>query len=134
MQDITIPLELISNLLSIIILVFIFVKYLRYKKKLEVLKGLNELKEQKELTKEDKEFIKSNLKEYKIFLAKDESRIKVVYPVFILIAGVLLAMLSFSEAMIHLNVLVVAYIYLYITKIHNKNFATFLEELAQDLD
>lgn len=123
------PLELISNLLSMIILIMIFVKYYQYKKKLDVLKGLDELKEKKKLSAEDKSFISSNLKDYQILFARDEQRIKLVYPVFILIAGVLLAFLEFKEAMIHLNVLVVAFIFMQVSKIHNKNFINLLTRL-----
>ena len=128
------PLELISNLLSIAILVMIFVKYYQYKKKLDVLKGLNDLKDSKKLTSEDKNFIKTNLKDYQILMARDEQRIKLSYPVFILIAGVLLAFLDFQEAMIHLNVLVVTYIFMQVNKIHNRNFVNFLSDLDKDLD
>ncbi|RXK06674.1 hypothetical protein [Halarcobacter bivalviorum] len=123
------PLELISNLISLIILVMIFVKYYQYKKKLDVLKELNELKEKKKLTSEDKSFIKTNLKDYQVLFARDEQRIKLAYPVFILIAGVLLAFLNFKEAMIHLNVIVVAFIFMQVNKIHNRNFINFLTAL-----
>lgn len=126
------PLELISNLISLIILVMIFVKYYQYKKKLDVLKELNELKEKKKLTSEDKSFIKTNLKDYQVLFARDEQRIKLAYPVFILIAGVLLAFLNFKEAMIHLNVIVVAFIFMQVNKIHNRNFINFLTALDKD--
>lgn len=123
------PLELISNLLSLIILIMIFVKYYQYKKKLDVLKGLSELKEKRKLSDNDKVFINSNLKDYQILFARDEQRIKMVYPIFILIAGILLAFLEFKEAMIHLNVLVVAFIFMQVNKIHNKNFINALSQL-----
>ncbi len=126
------PLELISNLISLIILVMIFVKYYQYKKKLDVLKELNELKEKKKLTSEDKSFIKTNLKDYQVLFARDEQRIKLAYPIFILIAGVLLAFLNFKEAMIHLNVIVVAFIFMQVNKIHNRNFINFLTALDKD--
>lgn len=134
MEQTGFPLELVSNFLSVVILIALFVKYYQYKKKLDVLKGLDELKEAKQLTLEDKDFIKANLKDYKVSLLKDEERIKLAYPVFILIAGVLVAFLSFQEALIHLNVVVVAYIYMHVGRLHNRNFATFLEELTKDLD
>ncbi|RXJ91531.1 hypothetical protein CRV01_00110 [Arcobacter sp. CECT 8983] len=124
-----IPLELISNIISMVILIMLFVKYYQYKKKLDVLKGLNELKEKKKLSQEDKSFISSNLKDYQILLARDEQRIKLAYPVFILIAGILLAFFEFKEAMIHLNVIVVAFIFMQVNKIHNRNFVNLLTEL-----
>ncbi len=134
MEETQIPLELISNFLSVAILIAIFVKYYQYKKKLDVLKGLDDLKKEKKLTIEDKEFIKSNFKDYRRFLQREEERIKLTYPVFILITGVLLAFLDFQTAMIHLNVIVVAYIYLHISRIHTRNFVAFLQELSKEIE
>lgn len=134
MSDVQIPLELVSNFLSIVILIILFLKYLQYKKKLDVVKGLDKLKVEKKLTSEDKDFIRQNFKDYRMAHHRDEERAKLVYPVFILIAGVLLAFLDFSDALIHLNVVVVAYIYLHISKLHNKNFVHFLQELNKDID
>lgn len=133
-MDFQIPLELISNLISVAILAALLYKYLQYKKKLDVLKGLDVLKNEKKLTSEDKEFIKKNLKDYKLAFENDEERIKIVYPVFILITGILFIYLSFQEAMIHLNLVVVAYIYLHISKLHNRNFYNFLKELSNNID
>lgn len=132
MTETQIPVELISNFLAIVILVLLFVKYYQYKKKLEVIKKLDELKKENKLSSEDKEFIKTNLKDYKGVLASEENRLKFVYPLFILIAGVLLAFFEFEKAMIHLNVIVVAYIYLHVSKLHAKNFVTFLTELNKE--
>lgn len=134
MGETQIPLELLSNLISVGILIAIFAKYVQYKKKLDVLKGLDQLKKEKKLTLEDKDFIKSNFKDYRQALNKEEERLKLVYPVFILAAGVLLAFLDFQTAMIHLNVVVVAYIYLHVSKIHTRNFVTFLQELSKEIE
>lgn len=131
-MDSQFPFELISNLVSVVILVALFFKYNQYKKKLEVLKGLNELKDQKKLSFKDHEFIEKNYKDYKILLENDESRLKLVYPIFILIAGVLFAFLPTQVAFVHLNVIVVLYIYLHVTKLHNKNFVNFLKELREE--
>lgn len=134
MPETSIPLELISNLISVAILLALFFKYYQYKKKLDVLKGLDELKRKKKLTLQDKEFIKTNIKDYRKILQADEERLKFAYPLFILIAGVLIAFLSFSEALIHLNIIVVAYIYLHVSRIHSRNFVKFLQELNKDID
>ena len=134
MTEAQIPLELISNFLSIIILGTLLYKYYQYKKRVEVLKGLEELKSQKKLTSDDKDFIKTNFKDYKFELQKEEARLKLLYPLFILIAGILVAFLSFQEALIHLNVVVVAYIYLHVSKIHTRNFVTLLRELNKNLE
>ncbi|QKF83448.1 hypothetical protein [Halarcobacter ebronensis] len=132
MEDISIYFQLLTSFLSIVILLAIFFRYYQYKKKLEVLKKLNKLKEQNLLTPKDRDFIKNNHKEYKETLKKDEERIKLIYPLFILIAGVLLAFLPLGEVVIYINVLIVSYIYLQIIKIHNKNFEAFLKELQED--
>ncbi|MGB0989199.1 MAG: hypothetical protein ACPGUI_00065 [Halarcobacter sp.] len=124
-----IPLELISNFISMVILIMIFVKYYQYKQKLDVLKGLDDLKNKKKLTADDKSFISSNLKDYQILFARDEQRVKLAYPIFILVAGIVLAFLEFKEAMIHLNVIVVAFIFMQVNKIHNRNFVNLLTEL-----
>lgn len=129
MEGGNIPLELVSSFLSIVILISLVFRYYQYKKKLAVLKGLSDLKEQGKLTQEDKKFLKSNYEDYQYALKTEESRIKLAYPIFILIAGVLIAFFSFKEAMIHLNVIVVAYIYLQVNKIHTKNFLTLLKDL-----
>ncbi|WP_321313074.1 hypothetical protein [Halarcobacter sp.] len=132
MDNIKIPLELVSNIISILILLGIFFKYYQYKKKLDVLKGLDVLKTKNQLTLEDKEFINKNYKDYSLILKKEEERLKLFNPIFILIAGVLIAFLSFQEAMIHLNVIVVAYIYLQVNRIHIRNFVSFLKELKNE--
>ncbi len=134
MEGTEIPLELVSSFLSIVILISLLLKYYQYKKKLNVLKALSQLKEENKLTKEDKQFIKSNYKDYKYSFAREEQRMKLIYPIFILIAGVLIAFLTFQEAMIHMNVVVVSYIYLQVTKIHTRNFFTLLTALNKDLD
>lgn len=134
MGDTQIPLELLSNFLSIVILILLLVKYYQYKKKIAVLNGLDDLKEKKKLTVEDKNFIKSNFQDYSRAHARDEQRLKLFYPVIILVVGVLVAFLPLKEALIHLNVVVVAYIFLYVSKIHSRNFATLLDRLAKDLN
>ncbi len=134
MSDTQLPLELVSNFLSIVLLVILLLKYYQYKKKMAVIKGLDDLKERKKLTSEDKDFIKSNFKDYSMATGRDEQRLKLFYPVIILVVGVILAFLPLKEALIHLNVVVVAYIFLYVSKIHSRNFATLLHRLAKDID
>lgn len=132
MEETQLPLEFISNFLAIVILILLFIKYSQYKKKLAVIQELDELKRRKKLTDTDKEFIKSNLSEYNLVYTTEEGRLKLLYPLFILIAGVLFAFLPFKEALIHLNVVVVAYIYLHVSKLHAKNFVTFLQALDKE--
>lgn len=123
------PLELISNLLSIIIVAGIIYKFYQYKKKMDVLGQLTQLKEENKLTEEDNAFIAKNLLEYEIQLEKDKGLIKLAYPFFILIAGVLMLTFSMAEALIHINIVIVTFIYLYISKMHTQNFIQLLKNL-----
>lgn len=123
------PLELVSNFLSIVIVAGIIYKFYQYKKKMDVINGLVQLKESNKLTNEDETFIAQNLLEYEIQLQKDKSLIKLAYPFFILIAGVLIVSFSMAEALIHINIVIVTFIYLYISKIHTQNFIQLLKNL-----
>lgn len=123
------PLEIISNLISIIIVAGIIYKLLQYRKKMEVIQGLSKLKQNNQLTSEDKEFIATNKRYYEIQLQKDLALIKFAYPFFILIIGILMITFSTTEALIHINIVVVTFIYLYVSKIHTKNFITLLTTL-----
>ena len=125
------PLELISNIISIIIVGAIIYKFYQYKKKMDVINGLNDLKENNQLTEQDEAFIAQNLMEYQIQLQKDKGLIKLAYPVFILIAGVLIVTFSAAEAMIHVNIVIVTFIYLYLGKIHSQNFIQLLQDLQK---
>lgn len=123
------PLEIISNLISIIIVVGIIYKLLQYKKKMAVIQGLRTLKENNELTSDDKKFIQTNKLYYEIQLQKDLALIKFAYPFFILIIGILMITFSTTEALIHINIVVVTFIYLYVSKIHTQNFITLLKSI-----
>lgn len=123
------PLEIISNLISIIIVVGIIYKFIQYKKKMEVLQGLRQLKETNSLTQDDKEFVQTNKRYYEVQLQKDMALIKFAYPFFILIIGILMVTFSTTEALIHINIVVVTFIYLYVSKIHTQNFITLLKSL-----
>jgi hypothetical protein len=52
-------------------------------------------------------------------------------PIFILIVGVLFIYLPTSEAMIHLNAFVVAFILVQLNKINKKNTYTLLKDLKR---
>jgi len=121
------PLEIISNVVSLIIIGIIIARFVNYKKKVSVIDGLYTLKEENKLTPEDKEFISSNLAEYQVLLHKQIGFNKLMYPAFVLIAGIFFVFFDFSEALIHINILVVTYIYLYIKRVHYKNYIELLE-------
>jgi len=123
------PLELVSNILSLIVIGLIIAKFISYKKKIAVIEGLCQLEEDKKLTPEDKEFVSTSIKEYEILLSKQQAFNKLMYPAFILIAGIFFIFFDFAEAMIHINILVVTYIYLFIKTIHYKNFINLLRKI-----
>lgn len=123
------PLEIISNVASLIVVVGIIYKFFQYKKKMDVIHKLIALKEKNKLTQEDKEFIQVNRLEYEIQLQKDNALIKFAYPFFILLIGILMVTFSTTEALIHINIVVVTFIYLYMGKIHTQNFIKLLKTL-----
>lgn len=131
MQDIQVPLELVSNLISIIVVVAIFYRFFNYKKRMNVIQQLDELKQNNQLTQEDKQFIEDNYNEYGIKHEKQKALIKFVYPAFILITGCLFLLFDFASAMIHLNVIVVSFIYLHVVRIHYKNYFNLLSQLKE---
>ena len=115
------PFELVSSILSIIILIALGYKYLQYKKTIDVIKQLDLVKTENALTQEDLNFIDENEKEYSQKVISTSANIKLMNPVFILIVGVLLLMFPWQEAMTHANVVVVAFLFMQIDKIHKKN-------------
>ncbi len=123
------PLEIISNVASLIVVVGIIYKFFQYKKKMDVIHKLIALKEKNKLTQEDKEFIQVNRLDYEIQLQKDNALIKFAYPFFIFLIGILMVTFSTTEALIHINIVVVTFIYLYVGKIHTQNFIKLLKSL-----
>lgn len=123
------PLEIISNVASLIVVAGIIYKFFQYKKKMDVIHKLIALKEKNKLTQEDKEFIQVNRLDYEIQLQKDNVLIKFAYPFFILLIGILMVTFSTTEALIHINIVVVTFIYLYVGKIHTQNFIKLLKTL-----
>ena len=127
-----IPLQLISNFASIVILGILFYRYLQYKKNMDVIQGLEKLHITNDLSDEDKVFITKNEEEYKLKLLKTESLFKFAKPLFILIVGLIFISFPFAEALIHLNVIVVAFIFMQVTKIHTTNIYGLLYKLKRE--
>lgn len=127
-----IPLELVSNFVSIILVGVLIYNYLKYKKQIEVIQKLDTLKSENQLTQADISYIKENEKEYKEKSEKAEALVKLLTPIFILIVGVLFIYLTPSEAMIHLNAFVVAFILVQLEKVNKKNTFTLLKELRKE--
>ena len=125
------PIQFASNFISIILVGVLIYTFLKHKKRMDVITKLDELKDQNLLTKEDLSYISENEKEYKEKSEKADALAKLLMPVFILIVGVLFVYLPTSEAMIHLNAFVVAFILVQLNKINKKNTYTLLKDLKK---
>lgn len=127
-----IPFEFVSNILSIILVGVLIFNYLKHIKRIKVIQKLDELKNENQLTQDDILYINENEKEYKGKFEKAEAFAKLLNPVFILVLGILFIYLPVTEAMIHLNVFVVAFILVQLDKINKKNTYSMLKELKKD--
>ena len=125
------PIQFASNFISIILVGVLIYTFLKHKKRMDVITKLDELKDQNLLTQEDLSYISENEKEYKEKSEKADALAKLLMPVFILIVGVLFVYLPTSEAMIHLNAFVVAFILVQLNKINKKNTYTLLKDLKK---
>lgn len=126
-----IPLEFISNILSIVLVAILVFKYLKHKKVIDVIKKLDDLKNENNLNSDDLAYIAQNQNEFKVLSEKADALAKFLNPVFILVVGVLFIYLPLSDAMIHLNVIVVAFILIQLDKINKKNTLTLLKGLSE---
>ena len=129
MQESQIPLELVSNFISLIVVGAIFYRFIQYKKKMDIIKQLDVLKQNKELTTKDEQFIEDNYQEYGIKHQKQQALIKFIYPTLILVTGCLFFMFDTTAALIHLNIIVVTFLYLHIIRIHYRNYFNLLADL-----
>ena len=125
------PIQFASNFISIILVGVLIYTFLKHKKRMDVITKLDELKDQNLLTQEDLSYISENEKEYKEKSEKADALAKLLMPLFILIVGVLFVYLPTSEAMIHLNAFVVAFILVQLNKINKKNTYTLLKDLKK---
>ena len=126
-----IPLEIVSNIASIILVVILVFKYLKHKKVIDVIQKLDTLKSENNLTQEDLSYIEQNELEFKTKSEKAYALAKFLNPVFVLIVGVLFIYLPASDAMLHLNVIVVAFIFVQLDKINKKNTLVLLRGLRK---
>lgn len=131
-MDTNLTFQIISNALSVLICIAIVYKYLQYKKRLTVLEQLEDLKLKNELTVEDKNYIKNNEEEYSQKALKAEANMKILNPFLILVTGIIFGFLPMSDAMIYLNVVVVAFLYFQLDKNHKKTTYQLLNELNKE--
>lgn len=130
MEPSVIFIELIANLIAFGFVIAIIYKFYNYKKTLQIIKRLNELKENNSLTKQDIEYIEKNSQEYEEKSKKTDAFVKLSYPVFILAIGItFITIEETTSALIIINPLIVIFIYLSIIKLHLKNISGFLNEL-----
>ncbi len=118
MNEPTIPLELITTGSSIIVVLLIFYTLYIYKKKISFMKSLLLKKEAGNYTEQDREFVKITFTETSHLRDKISKFNKTLYPIFILIAGIFFAFFDLSEALTHINIVVVSFLYLHILKIN----------------
>ena len=128
-----IPTEIISNVISIILVIVLFYKFLGHKKQLAVIQKLDSLNEENCLTQDDILYIQQNEKEYKEKAEKAQNLIKFLNPIFILIVGIIFIYLPFSEALLNLNAFIVAYILIQLDKINKNNTYILLKELRKSI-
>lgn len=121
--------QILSNLISIILVILLLVTYIKYKKSINKIQNLSTLKSQKKLTNDDLIYIDENYKFYEEKSEKADALSKITNPIFIFASGILFLYLPFSDAMIHLNVVVVAFIYVQLDKTNKKNTLILLSEL-----
>ena len=128
-----IPTEIISNVISIILVIVLFYKFLGHKKQLAVIQKLDSLNEENSLTQDDILYIQQNEKEYKEKAQKAQNLIKFLNPIFILIVGIIFIYLPFAEALLNLNAFIVAYILIQLDKINKNNTYILLKELRKSI-
>jgi hypothetical protein len=128
-----IPTEIISNVISILLVIVLFYKFSKHKKQLTVIQKLSALNEENTLTNADISYIKDNEKEYEEKDLKAQNLIKLLNPIFILVIGVIFIYLPLSEALLNLNAFIVAYILIQLDKINKNNTFTLLKELRKSI-
>jgi hypothetical protein len=128
-----IPTEIISNVISILLVIVLFYKFSKHKKQLTVIQKLSALNDEKILTKTDISYIKENEKEYEEKAFKAQNLIKLLNPIFILVIGVIFIYLPLSEALLNLNAFIVAYILIQLDKINKNNTFLLLKELRKSI-
>lgn len=127
------PYEIFSNIAAIILVIILGYRYFLYKKNVDVLKGLDSLKDQGQLSPEDIHYIKVNEREYKEKVTRAEQSTRLANPIFIVITVLIAYTFTFQETLIHLNVVVVAFLFMQVDKIHKKNIHTFLFSLKREI-
>jgi len=130
MQESTIPLELLTTGSSILVVLLIIYTIFSYKKKISFIQHLIAEKEKGTFTAQDQEFFKVTYNETCHLRNKILGLTKMLYPVFILVAGVFFAFYDFAEALTHINIVVVTFLYLFILKTNVNSYIRQMDLLA----
>lgn len=116
MSESTIPLEYLTTGTSILVVLVIIYTIFSYKMKISFIQKLIKEKENGNYTSQDKEAVAQSLNEEQHLRYKIINLNKILFPAYILVAGVFFAFFDFKEALTHVNVVVVVFLYLHILK------------------
>jgi len=130
MSESRIPLELLTTGSSVIVVLLILYTLFTYKKKIAFIQHLIQEKEEGNFTLQDEEFIKMSFNKASHLRDKIIKLNKTIYPIFILLAGVFFAFFDFKEALTHVNIIVVAFLYLHVLKINVNSYINQMDLLA----
>lgn len=129
MSETTIPLEYFTTGSSILVVFLILYTIFSYRKKIGFIKRLIEEKRNGSFTTQDKEAITESLKSEQLLKFKIINFSKIIYPIFILVAGVFFAFFDLKEALTHINIVVVSFLYLNILKVNINSYINQMELL-----
>jgi len=130
MQEAAITLGLFTTGSSIVVVFLILYTILSYKKKISFVQHLIKEKENGNFTEQDKEFLKTTFNKESHLRDKIIKLTQIFYPVFILITGIFFAFFDFKDALTHINIVVVTFLYLHIYKTNVKSYLGQLNLLA----
>lgn len=118
MADSKIYLEYFTTGGSILIVFLILYTIFSYRKKISFIKKLIDEKNNGKFTSQDKQAVEETIKKEEFLRFRITNFSKFIYPILILIAGVFFAFYDFKEALTHINIVIVAFLYLNILKIN----------------
>lgn len=131
--ELQIQLQLLSNGLAILVCIGILYSYLQQKKRLDYIEKLEKTNNEGLLSDADINFIKTNEIIFREKALKAEANIKIYNPVFILIIGIIFTFIPFSDALLKLNLIVVAYILIYLDKTNKRTCYTLFYKLKEEI-
>lgn len=131
--ELQIQLQLLSNVLAILVCIAIVYNYFQQKKRLDYIEKLEKTNNESLLSDEEINFIKTNEYIFREKALKAEANIKIYNPIFILIIGIIFTFIPFSDALLKLNLVVVAYILIYLDKTNKRTCYTLFYKLKEEI-